>query len=154
VAWGIQCWQTLKQLLVAGVNEGLNDAPDMRTFESGIAPHPVGSPRQNHVPSMSIDDGLKLVDVWRTGRQIQASNDTLDSSTSSWPRSRVWIVPTKDFIRGKHWDEADDGSQSGAQYILWDINADSKKITEKAAHNAPSAAPATNSDIHFLVSRG
>jgi hypothetical protein len=105
VVRGIQCWQTQKQLSVA--------APDMKTFEGGIAPHPVESspsdydikwlnsvegserdegyiydslPKQNHVPSMSMDDGLKLIDARRARQQIHAPNDALDSGTSSWPQ--------------------------------------------------------------------
>jgi hypothetical protein len=55
----------------------------METFESDISPHPVESSKENHVPSISMDD-----DAWMAARQVPVFNDALginSGTTSSWP---------------------------------------------------------------------
>ena len=83
--------QRQRQLPVYGVrlNQAFNSFLDMETFEGGVAPRPVKPPNWNHVPTMSMDDGPKLVEALMTERQVQAFDDTLGMNlctTSSWPR--------------------------------------------------------------------
>ena len=98
----------VKHLLVAGVclNQAFNDALDIKTFECGAAPRPVGFPRRNHDPTVTTHDMSKLPDAWMAERHVQAFNDTfgIDScTTSSWPQQdkrryeevRLDMVPRK-----------------------------------------------------------
>jgi hypothetical protein len=67
--------QKQKRSPVAGVhlNEAFNKVLD-ETFASGVAKCPVEFPRESHVPSMLLDDGLQLIDAWRAGwRTIHAN---------------------------------------------------------------------------------
>jgi hypothetical protein len=88
--------QDQKRLPVAGVhlNEAFNKVLD-ETFASGVARRPVEFPRKSHVPSMSLDDGLQLIDAWRAGQQVQAS-------MWCWPTRRArhnYRLPTSSLIR-------------------------------------------------------
>jgi hypothetical protein len=81
----------LRQLPVR-LNEEFNNALDMETFESDSAPHPVESPKENRVLSMSMDDGmddgLKWIDAWTTAQEDRAFDDALgfnSATISSWP---------------------------------------------------------------------
>jgi Ribosomal protein S10p/S20e len=57
-----------QEQLSVRLNEG------METFESGIAPHPV----ENHIPPMSMEAGLDLIDAWMARQQVQIFNDAID----------------------------------------------------------------------------
>jgi len=58
-----------QQLPVSGAINEFNNALQMET------PRPVESLEQNNFPSMSMDDGLTLVDAWMAERQGLAFND-------------------------------------------------------------------------------
>ena len=85
--------QDQKRLPIAGVrlNQAFNIALDMETLEnaSDVDPRPVEFPGQNHLPSMSMDDVLRLVDARIAEQQDRAFSNTLgmnSSTTSSWPQ--------------------------------------------------------------------
>ena len=66
------------ELLPVRLNEELNDTLNME----------VESLKENPVPIMSMDDGLRLIDEWIAEREVHAFNDALgigSSTTSSWP---------------------------------------------------------------------
>ena len=79
------------------LNEAFNNALDSGTClwpepqlleetECGVAPLPVELAAQD-VSSVSMDDGLKLVDAWMAERQVPAFDNALgaNGTASSWP---------------------------------------------------------------------
>ena len=78
------------------LNQAFDIALDMETLEgaSDVAPRPVELPRGNHLPSMSLDNVLRLVDARIAEQLDRAFSDTLGinpSTTFSWPqRNKRW----------------------------------------------------------------
>jgi hypothetical protein len=72
------------------VNEAFNNAleMEMETFESDTAPHPVESPKENHVPSIPMDG-----DAWMAARQVPVFNDALGINTGTTTSS----LPERNF---------------------------------------------------------
>jgi hypothetical protein len=81
--------QAQEQLPVAGIHsEAFNETLDMDTFERGVAPRQFEFP--NHVPSISMDDYIPIIDAW-TARQRQVkfprSEQRYHSDEDPWSRN-------------------------------------------------------------------